>query len=198
MRIVSTTGKSTKIQFLADGYNNREILYSGAGNFGFFDRTIDAWLLRIDTNNQVCVPGNKIFIGEVTDTTTKDIAMQNSVRKVNISLNANKNFGFYDATMGSWVLSVDANGRFSAPKSIVHGSVNITTTAANTPTKVHVPATGSWPFSGVPTIFVTPYTGIPGTGVTGCSFTNPTKEGCDIVITRTGSGTTTVHYLAFY
>ena len=199
MRLNTSNGNEARMIMLSDGYNDREVVYSNAGNIGFRDITDNhTWLLRIDSNNQVWVPGDKISLGEVTDTTTKDIAMQNSVRKVNISLNANKNFGFYDATMGSWVLSVDENGRFSAPKSIVHGSVNIKTTAANTPTSAHVPTTGSWPFAEIPTILVTPYTGVPGTGVTGCSFTNPTKEGCDIVITRTGAGTTTVHYLAFY
>lgn len=198
--------QQSAIWFLASSQQNQEnfpmlrMLYSSAGNFGLCGADLNGnnnWMLRMDQNKNLFMSGDKIALGTSASTTTKDIQMIHASRQINISLNANNNFGFYDATMG-WVLSVDANGRFSAPKSIVHGSVNITTTAANTPTKVHVPATGSWPFAGVPTILVTPYTGIPGTGVTGCSFTNPTKEGCDIVITRTGSGTTTVHYLAFY
>lgn len=198
--------QQSAIWFLASSQQNQEnfpmlrMLYSSAGNFGLCGADLNGnnnWMLRMDQNKNLFMSGDKIALGTSASTTTKDIQMIHASRQINISLNANNNFGFYDATMG-WVLSVDANGRFSAPKSIVHGSVNITTTAANTPTKVHVPATGSWPFAGVPTIFVTPYTGVPGTGVTGCSFTNPTKEGCDIVITRTGSGTTTVHYLAFY
>ena len=198
--------QQSAIWFLASSQQNQEnfpmlrMLYSSAGNFGLCGAYLNGdnnWMLRMDQDKNLFMSGDKIVLGTSASTTTKDIQMIHASRQMNISLNANNNFGFYDATIG-WVFSVDANGRLSAPRSIVHGSVNITTTAANTPTKVHVPATGSWPFAGVPTIFVTPYTGVPGTGVTGCSFTNPTKEGCDIVITRTGSGTTTVHYLAFY
>lgn len=183
----------------------RRVLYSTAGNFGICGPYTDNnnnWLLRLDSNDDVYISGDKIFLGEVTDTTTKDITMQNSVRKVNISLNASKQFGFYDATLSKWVLNVDANGNvgvpngtFSAPKSIVHGAVTITPSAANTPTSKAV----TWPaMAGVPHIALGAYTGAPGTQVTGVAFSYPSATGCQIFVTRTNTGAFATHYIAIY
>lgn len=204
MRISNAAGTQAELAFLADGFDDIGILHSIAGNIGFFNFTDSTWLLRIDTSEQVFIPGDKVIIGN-EQVTTKDIKMITSERQVNISLNANKNFGFYDATLSKWIFNVTPEGnigipegRLVAPKSIIHGYVTITPSAANTPTSKHVPETGAWSFDGVPSIVVTPYTGAPGTQVTGCSFTNPSKTGCDIVVTRTNTGAFTVHYIAFY
>jgi hypothetical protein len=200
MKISNTANTQSAITFLAGDYDDLSVLHSDQGNFGFFNMTDKTWLLRIDTNNNTFIPGDKIILGTNTDTTTKDIQMMHQSRQINISLNANKQFGFYDATLSKWVLNIDANGnvgipegRLIAPKSIAHGSVSITPSAANTPTSKAVTWTE---MSAVPSIVVTPYTGVPGTQVTGCAVNNPSKTGCSIVVTRTNTSAFTVYYIA--
>lgn len=138
---------------------------------------------------------DNITIGTESDTSTHDITLQNDKRKVNLSLNANGNVGFYDTSGLGWLFSIDTNGKLSAPKSIVHGAVTITPSAANTPTSKAVTWTA---MAGVPHIALGAYTGVPGTQVTGVGFTNPSATGCSIVVTRTNTSAFTTHYIAIY
>lgn len=143
MRVVSSTGKGAMIQLLADGYNDREILYSDAGNLGFFDRSSDKWLVRIDQNKNVFIP----------------------------------------------------EGTLNAPKSIVHGDVNITPSAANTPTAKAV----TWSaMGGMPSVTATALTTVPGTQVTGVAVVNRSTTGCNIYVTRTDTTAFSVSYIAIY
>ncbi len=199
MKISNAANTQSAITFLAGDYDDLSVLHSDQGNFGFFNMTDKTWLLRIDTNNNIFIPGDKITIGTNEDTTTKDVFLENDKRRVTFSLNASGDMGLYDSGVG-WSIKVDSNnnvnipnGRLIAPKSIAHGSVSITPSAANTPTSKAVTWTA---MSAVPSIVVTPYTGVPGTQVTGCAVNNPSKTGCSIVATRTNTSAFTVYYIA--
>ena len=199
MKLSNAWGTQAAMAFLANGFDDLGILHSMVGNFGFFNFTDNQWLLRVDTNNNIFIPGDKVTIGTNEDTTTKDIFLENDKRKVTFSLNASGDMGLYDSGVG-WSIKVDSNnnvnipnGRLIAPKSIAHGSVSITPSAANTPTSKAVTWTA---MSAVPSIVVTPYTGVPGTQVTGCAVNNPSKTGCSIVATRTNTSAFTVYYIA--
>lgn len=201
--------KESAVFFTATSQENidlplRRVLYSTAGNFGICGPYTDNnnnWLFRIDTSDQVFFPEDKVIIGN-EKVTTKDIKMITSGRQVNISLNANKNFGFYDVTLSKWIFNVTPEGnigipegRLVAPKSIVHGSVTITPSAANTPTSKAV----TWPaMAGVPHIALGAYTSLPGTQVTGVAFSYPSATGCQIFVTRTNTGAFATHYIAIY
>lgn len=73
------------------------------------------------------------------------------------------------------------------------GKVDVTPTA-NTPTRqaITFPKT----FIKVPNIQVTPHSSVIGKEVIGCSFSNPLRTGCDIVVTRTNTTGTTVYWCA--
>ena len=206
MRLNSQTGNESKITMLANNYDNMEILYSGNGNIGFYDRTYGEdgeWLLRIDTENKnVYMPiAESINLGTTDEAKTRDIYLQNNKRTVTLSLNSNGNAGLYHSGTG-WIVKADTNnnvsipsGTFSAPKSIVHGRVTITPSAANTPTSKAV----TWPaMAGVPHIALGAYTSLPGTQVTGVAFSYPSATGCQIFVTRTNTGAFATHYIAIY
>lgn len=201
MKISNAENTQSAITFLAGNHDNLSIFHSEDGDFGFYNITDNKWLLRIDTSDQVFFQEDKIIIGN-EQVTTKDIKMITSERQVNISLNANKNFGFYDATLSKWVLNVTPEGnigipegRLVAPKSIAHGAVTITPSAANTPTSKAVTWTA---MAGVPSIALGAYTSVPGTQVTGVAFSNPSATGCSIVVTRTNTSGFATHYIAIY
>lgn len=88
-----------------------------------------------------------------------------------------------------------ANGVFFKIPPIACGKVLITPTAANTPTSVSI----TFPkglFTATPTVTVTPHTSLPGTAVLGVGIANPTKDGCEIYLTRAGTSATTVSWQA--
>ena len=201
MRISNAAGTQAALAFLADGFDDIGILHSMAGNFGFFNFTNNTWLYRIDTNKNAFLPGDSLLLGESSDATTKDVFLQNSKRKTTFTLNISGDTGLYDSSKG-WIIKADSNnnvsvpnGTFSAPKSIVHGAVSITPSAANTPTSKAV----TWSaMAGTPHIALGAYTGVPGTQVTGIGFNNPSATGCSIVVTRTNTSGFTVNYIAIY
>ena len=202
MRLNTSNGNEARIIMLSNGYNDRELIYSNAGNIGFRDITDNnTWLIRVDSNKNVFVPGDNITIGESSDATAKDLFLENNKRKVTFSLNSNGTTGLYHSGTG-WIIQADTNnnvsipnGRFTAPKSIVHGSITITPSAANTPTSKAVTWTA---MAGVPHIALGAYTGVPGTQVTGVAFNNPSATGCSIVVTRTNTNAFATHYIAIY
>lgn len=143
MRVTNAYGTQALVALRAEGFDDRGILYSSSGNFGFYSIPDDSWILKADVNKNVSIP----------------------------------------------------NGTFKAPKSIVHGDVLITPSAANTPTSKAV----TWSaMAGVPSIALGAYTGVPGTQVTGVGFNNPSETGCSIYGTRTNTNSFTVHYIAIY
>lgn len=73
------------------------------------------------------------------------------------------------------------------------GRVDITP-EANVPTEVHL--TFPRPFSVMPSVNVTPVTSEPGTKVTGVSVSSVTKDGCDIILTRTTATKTSINWIA--
>lgn len=74
------------------------------------------------------------------------------------------------------------------------GTVSITPSAANTPTKVTV--TFAKTFSSVPVVVATFNGTVPGTVVTGVSATNVTTTTVDIYVTRTNTTSTSVSWIA--
>lgn len=90
------------------------------------------------------------------------------------------------------VLAALAVGGLFTADNIAAGSVNITPSAANTPTGKAVsygPLSGTNFFA-----FATPVTGVPGTTVTGVGVTSVTGSGMTVVLTRTNTTTTTVNW----
>ena len=141
MQVNSITTNEAKIDFLASGFNTRSVLHSGYGNFGFYDLTDTAWLMRFDTNKNCVIP----------------------------------------------------SGKFSAPKSIVMGSVSITPTAANTPTGK---AVNLGTMAGTPRVVATPATTVPGKEVTGVGVGSPSSTSVTIYLTRTNTTACGVNYIA--
>ena len=78
---------------------------------------------------------------------------------------------------------------------IASGSVQITPTAANTPTSAAVTFPAGR-FSAAPVVMVTAYTAAPGTVVTGVAYSDVTSTGCLIWLTRAGTSATTVRWVA--
>ena len=74
------------------------------------------------------------------------------------------------------------------------GSVNITPSAANTPTNVTI--TFPNPFNTAPIVVATPVTGGPGTYVKGVAVLGVTTTQCTIVLTRADVQTTAVNWIA--
>lgn len=141
-----------------------------------------------------------LCLGDEGNNLTHDYYLRNTKRTIAFSLNMDGSCGMYHTGTG-WILKADTNnnvtipsGTFKAPKSIVRGNIHIDPTAANTPTGVPV----QWSLGGVPTLSVTPYTGVPGTQVTGVGFSAVSATGATIVATRTNTSGFTVHYLAIY
>lgn len=203
MQLNSQTGNESKITMLANNYDNIEILYSGNGNIGFYDRTYGDWLLRMDTENKnVYMPiAESINLGTTDEAKTRDIYLRNSKKSIAFSLNSDGSSGMYHTGTG-WIMKADVNnnisipnGTFSAPKSIVQGGVNITPSAANTPTSKAV----TWSaMGGTPNVTATALTTVPGTQVTGVSAGNRSATGCNIYVTRTNTTAFSVSYIAIY
>ncbi len=91
-----------------------------------------------------------------------------------------------DASGWEYLLRIDKYGnligqRIYAPPSIQSGRVNITPTAANTPTSVDI--TFANPMYDIPRVVATPATDSPGTAVLGVGVTNITKTGFKLWLT---------------
>ena len=69
------------------------------------------------------------------------------------------------------------------------------TPVANSPTAVYVSFKRS--YNKIPTVLVTPSSGVIGTQVLGASTNGITKDGVNIVVTRTNTVPTTVYYYVF-
>lgn len=196
--------------------NSRDISLhvSTAKNAGIFDHGDNTWIIRSDSSKNVYIPHplntmKNFSVGDSSTNETHDISIVHTTRKLSFTLNTSGHGGFYDSTAGKWAIDIDTNqdvkitngalsvpnGRFTAPKSIVTGSVTITPSAANTPTGKAVTWTE---MAGVPKVTVTPVTGVPGTQVTGVGIASIEKTGCTIYLTRTNTSNTGVHYIAIY
>ena len=88
------------------------------------------------------------------------------------------------------------SGSVKAAKFIQVGTVTITPEAANTPTSAEVKFPTAFP--GVPKVFVTANTSVPGTAVTGVAANNVSATGCTIWLTRTNVTATGVWWVAVY
>jgi hypothetical protein len=110
--------------------------------------------------------------------------------------------GSYSPVMSDRV-AVERHGRRLLVLSVVGppalevatGTVNITPSAANTPTSTVI-AFPDGRFSAVPTVQVTPLTGFPGTFVTGVGANGITVAGATLWVTRANTVTTTLMWLA--
>ena len=115
----------------------------------------------------------------------------------NIYTKSDKRINFY--VDSSDVGSFDANGLtvsgFKVPN-IQRGSVNITPSAANTPTGKAI--TFPKEFAGSPTVVTNALSTVPGTYVTGTSATSVSKTGCTIYLTRANLDSTSVTWIAVY
>jgi hypothetical protein len=135
-------------------------------------------------------------------------------RNGGINLSAADNFGLFDNTNNSWIIRSSGGqasgesvgdvfiphplivgGKLTAPN-IVHGRVQITPTAVNTPTSAAV----TWPdMGGTPNIALGANTVVPGTQVKGVGFSGASSTGCTIWLTRDTNLTAVwVHYIAVY
>ena len=82
---------------------------------------------------------------------------------------------------------------FRVPE-IQHGNINITPSAANTPTSKAV--TFKQEFSGNPDIIATAHTSVPGTTLLCVGTASRSTTGCTIWVTRTNTTETTVNWIA--
>jgi len=107
-----------------------------------------------------------------------------------------------------WIRAANASGTWTSwhsvvfyerivnlPKAVATGFVNITPTAANTPTKLSITFPGGL-FTTSPSVLVTANTSAPGTSVTGVAATAVTTSGCDLYLTRANTTPTGVWWLA--
>ena len=76
---------------------------------------------------------------------------------------------------------------------ILTGRVDITP-KANTPTAKEV--VFSREFASAPVVITCPASSVPGTAITGTSASDVTKSGCNIYLTRSGTTTSTVMWVA--
>ena len=201
MRVVNTAGTGAKIQLLANGFADRELIYSDYGNLGFYDRTADTWLFRISPDKNIFIPNGYLALGTNEDAATKDIFLENDKRKVTFSLNTNGNTGLYHTGTG-WILQADMNnnvsipnGKFSAPKSFVRGTTSVTVSQNNKAEYVDV----NWPTTlpSTPNVVASPITTVPHHVFIG--VTNVTTTGCRIYLARndvSSSGATGIQYIA--
>ena len=90
--------------------------------------------------------------------------------------------------------SITAGG-FRIPE-IQYGVVEITPSAANTPTSIDI--TFDQPFSGEPVITVTPINSVVGTKILGVGYNNRSKNGFKAWLTRTDTSSTNVSWIAMY
>lgn len=79
---------------------------------------------------------------------------------------------------------------------IQHGRVQITPSAANTPTSKIV--TFGQEFSGVPNVVATPISAVPGTTVLGVSTLDPTSTSVNVYLTRANTTATSIEWIAAY
>jgi hypothetical protein len=93
---------------------------------------------------------------------------------------------------GTAQMIVDIGG-ILLPRSMAWGTVNITPSAANTPTSAVI--SGLNVYGTTFAAQVSANTSVPGTQVTGVSFNNLTSSGLTIWLTRTNTTTTTVNWL---
>lgn len=84
-------------------------------------------------------------------------------------------------------------GEFHIPE-MLHGNINITPSAANTPTSKVV--TFSKEFSGNPDVVATGHTSVPGTTLLGIGVASHSTTDCTIWLTRTNTTDTTVSWIA--
>lgn len=84
---------------------------------------------------------------------------------------------------------------FRVPE-VQHGNVNITPSAANTPTSKVV--TFARQFSGSPDIVASAHTSVPGTTVLGVGTASRSATECTIWLTRTNTTATTINWIAVY
>ena len=88
--------------------------------------------------------------------------------------------------------SMSTNG-FRVPE-ILKGGVDITPSAANTPTGLAISFSSS--FSATPIVVATANTGAPGTQVTGVGVSGRSTTGCTLYVTRTNTTTTGIQWIA--
>lgn len=101
----------------------------------------------------------------------------------------------FDSNLPIKAKEMTLNG-FRVPE-IQHGEIEITPSAANTPTEKEV--TFEKRFSGVPHIIITPYTSVPGTTVLGASVSGtPTETGFTACLTKSNTTATTLVWVAIY
>ena len=101
----------------------------------------------------------------------------------------------FDSNLPIKAKEMTLNG-FRVPE-IQHGEIEITPSAANTPTEKEVTFEKS--FSGVPHIIITPYTSAPGTTVLSASVSGtPTETGFTACLTRSNTTVTTLVWVAIY
>ena len=74
------------------------------------------------------------------------------------------------------------------------GGFQILTGRANTPTAKEV--VFSREFASAPVVITCPASSVPGTAITGTSASDVTKSGCNIYLTRSGTTTSTVMWVA--
>lgn len=96
--------------------------------------------------------------------------------------------------IASIVSTMDYEGFFKSGKQLIQtGWVNITPSAPNTPTTVKVTFNNA--YKKIPVVVAIPSSGVIGTQVLGCSTNGITKTSVNIVLTRTGTISTSVYYM---
>lgn len=95
-----------------------------------------------------------------------------------------------DMLLNNLLMHYEGNTMFAS------GSVNITPTAANTPTKVTVAFGKTFPAT--PMVVACAYSTLPGTVVTGVSSGAASTTGTDIYVTRTNTTATTIRWVAVW
>ncbi|MFF3060910.1 hypothetical protein [Streptomyces sp. NPDC057909] len=117
-------------------------------------------------------------------------APENSAAMINMYSATGLTSADSEVTVTADVMNV--SGVFNAG-SFAFGTVNITPTAANTPTSVNV---GGFFVAGTTfTAQVTPVTSVPGTTVLGVGAVNPTSTDLTIWLTRANTTSTGVHWM---
>lgn len=200
------------VRLVTDARSVELFNYETSGNVGLYDRGNSSWILYSASNQRVCVPHN-FTIGS---TSLNGVNMQfvSGTRNGGINLSSADNFGLFDNTNNSWIIRSSGGqasgesvgdvfiphplivgGKLTAPN-IVHGRVQITPTAVNTPTSAAV----TWPnMGGTPNIALGANTVVPGTQIKGVGFSGASATGCTIWLTRDTNLTAVwVHYIAVY
>lgn len=92
-------------------------------------------------------------------------------------------------------MKLKVRDEFSAPKSIIHGHVNIST-VANTPTSVVVNWSPTGTLARSPDVIASPYSGVPGSQVVEVSVGERSTTGCTLWIYRTNAADMRIDYIA--